>query len=91
MDWSYNEKSRRQMDPKNPEMVPREAKLPRGRPSTKWSDVFVTRMDELNCQLVTSNGSGPCERRSRSSIPTSWMKLARERNGWKQCSGLHDK
>ncbi|VDM84654.1 unnamed protein product [Strongylus vulgaris] len=38
------------------EWIPREAKLSRGRPPTKWTDVFVTRMDQLNSQLVTSKG-----------------------------------
>ncbi|VDM66734.1 unnamed protein product, partial [Strongylus vulgaris] len=55
------------------EWIPREVKRPRGRPSIRWADVFVARMDQLNSQLVTSNGYGPRERRRRTSIPTSWM------------------
>ncbi|VDM71087.1 unnamed protein product [Strongylus vulgaris] len=47
-------------------------------------------MNQLNSQLVTSNESGPRKRRRRNSIPASWMTLARDRNGWKQCFGLHD-
>ncbi|VDM78398.1 unnamed protein product [Strongylus vulgaris] len=42
-------------------------------------------------QLVTSNGSGPRERRRRSLILTTWMTLARDRIGWEQCCGLYDK
>ncbi|VDM68228.1 unnamed protein product [Strongylus vulgaris] len=49
----------------------------------RWADVFVTRMDQLNSQLVATNGSGPRDRR-RSSIPALWMKV-----GCKQCWGLH--
>ncbi|VDM84245.1 unnamed protein product [Strongylus vulgaris] len=33
----------------------------------------------------------PRERHRPTSIPTSWMTLAEDRNGWKQCGGLHDK
>ncbi|VDM77976.1 unnamed protein product [Strongylus vulgaris] len=76
---------------RNLERIPRKAKHPRERSPTKWADVFVTRMDQLNSQLVAGNGSGPREHRHRSSIATSWMTLARDRNGWKQCCGLHDK
>ncbi|VDM81182.1 unnamed protein product [Strongylus vulgaris] len=71
------------------EWIPREAKRPRGhRPD---ADVFVARMNQLNFQQVTSNGPGPRKRRRRTSIPTSWMTLARDRNGWNQCFGLHDR
>ncbi|VDM76802.1 unnamed protein product [Strongylus vulgaris] len=49
------------------------------------SDVltFVALMVQLNSQLVTSDGSGPRERRRRRSISTSWMTLARDRKEWK--------
>ncbi|VDM81605.1 unnamed protein product [Strongylus vulgaris] len=69
------------------EWISREAKRPRGRPPTRWADVFVARMNQLNSR----NGSGSRERRRCNSIPTSLMTLARDRNGWKQCCGLDDK
>ncbi|VDM65040.1 unnamed protein product [Strongylus vulgaris] len=73
------------------EWIAWEAKRPRSRPPTRWADVFVARMNQLNSQQATGNGPGPRGRRRRTSIPTSWMTLAKERNGWKQCRGLHDK
>ncbi|VDM78292.1 unnamed protein product [Strongylus vulgaris] len=85
MGWSYYEKERRQMDTKNSVIDSSRRKRPRGRPPTRSADVFVARMDQLNSQLVMSNGTGPCERRRRSLIANSWMTLARDRNGWKQC------
>ncbi|VDM71099.1 unnamed protein product, partial [Strongylus vulgaris] len=71
--------------------IPREAKRLRERPPPRWADLFVAWRDQLNSHLVTSNGPGPRERRRRTSIPASWTTLARDRNGWKQCYGLHDK
>ncbi|VDM76391.1 unnamed protein product [Strongylus vulgaris] len=44
------------------EWIPRKAKRPRGRPPSRWADLFVAQMDQLNSQLVTSNGSEPRER-----------------------------
>ncbi|VDM78560.1 unnamed protein product [Strongylus vulgaris] len=75
--------------PRTMEWISREAKRPRGRSSARWAYVFVTRMDQLNSPLVR-NGCGPRKRRRRSSILTSWMTIARDRNGWKQCCGLYD-
>ncbi|VDM69767.1 unnamed protein product [Strongylus vulgaris] len=54
MGWLYNEKGRRQMHTTNSE-----AKHPRGRPPTRWADVLVARIDQLNSQMVTSNGTEP--------------------------------
>ncbi|KAK6757974.1 hypothetical protein RB195_015662 [Necator americanus] len=65
------------------EWIPRDAKRPRGRPPTRWSDVFAARMDQLRAQLDTAQG--PRQRHSRS-LRTSWMTMARERNEWKRCS-----
>ncbi|VDM69552.1 unnamed protein product [Strongylus vulgaris] len=48
--------------------IPREAKRARGRPPTRWADVFVARMNQLNSQQVTSSGPGPRERRRRTLI-----------------------
>ncbi|VDM75008.1 unnamed protein product [Strongylus vulgaris] len=79
------------MDTKNAGWIARGAKCPRGRPPTRWADVFVARMDQLNTQLVTSDLSGPCERRRCTLLPTLWMTIAKDSNGWKQCCGLHDK
>ncbi|KAK6761889.1 hypothetical protein RB195_022833 [Necator americanus] len=68
------------------EWIPRDAKRPRGRPPTRWGDVFATRMDQLRAQLDTAQG--PRQRHSRS-LRTSWMTMARERNEWKRCWGSH--
>ncbi|KAK6748620.1 hypothetical protein RB195_001315 [Necator americanus] len=68
------------------EWIPRDAKRPRGRPPTRWSDVFAARMDQLRAQLDTAQG--PRQRHSRS-LRTSWMTMARERNEWKRCWGPH--
>ncbi|VDM67619.1 unnamed protein product [Strongylus vulgaris] len=67
------------------EWIPREAKRPRGKPTTRRADVFLTRMDQLNSQLVTNNGSGP-----RYVAVQSQHHGARDRNGWKQYCGLQD-
>ncbi|VDM85484.1 unnamed protein product, partial [Strongylus vulgaris] len=67
------------MDTKNSGMDSLQAIRLRGRPPTRWADVLIARMDQLNSQLVTSNGPEPRERRRRTSIPTSWMTLARDR------------
>ncbi|EYB82909.1 hypothetical protein Y032_0347g3154 [Ancylostoma ceylanicum] len=67
------------------EWIPRETKRPRGRPPTRWADVFAARMDQLNAQLETSQNSR--RRRPR----CSWMTMARERIEWKRCWGPHDK
>ncbi|VDM69368.1 unnamed protein product [Strongylus vulgaris] len=66
MDWSYNEKDRRQMertldDPSRNKTSSRQA-------SDQMVELFIARMNQLNSQLVTSNGYGPHERRRRSSI-----------------------
>ncbi|KAK6763962.1 hypothetical protein RB195_024337 [Necator americanus] len=68
------------------EWIPRDAKRPRGRPPTRWGDVFAARMDQLRAQLDTAQG--PRQRHSRSSR-TSWMTMVRERNEWKRCWGPH--
>ncbi|KAK6756094.1 hypothetical protein RB195_014468 [Necator americanus] len=68
------------------EWIPRYAKRPRGRPPTRWGDMFATRMDQLRAQLDTAQG--PRQRHSRS-LRTSWMTMARERNEWKRCWGPH--
>ncbi|KAK6747519.1 hypothetical protein RB195_000615 [Necator americanus] len=47
------------------EWIPRDAKRPRGRPPTRWSDVFAARMDQLRAQLDTAQGP-----RQPSSPPT---------------------
>ncbi|EYC31146.1 hypothetical protein Y032_0004g1982 [Ancylostoma ceylanicum] len=67
------------------EWIPRETKRPRGRPPTRWADVFAARMDQLNAQLDTSQNSR--QRRPR----CSWMTMARERIEWKRCWSPHDK
>ncbi|KAK6730520.1 hypothetical protein RB195_007153 [Necator americanus] len=59
------------------EWIPRDAKRPRGRPPTRWGDVFAARMDQLRAQLDTAQG--PRQRHSRS-LRTSWMTMAREQN-----------
>ncbi|KAK6730617.1 hypothetical protein RB195_007218 [Necator americanus] len=67
--------------------IPRvKAKRPRGRPPTRWGEVFAARMDQLRAQLDTAQG--PRQRHSRS-LRTSWMTMARERNEWKRCWGPH--
>ncbi|KAK6729520.1 hypothetical protein RB195_006520 [Necator americanus] len=38
------------------EWIPRGAKRPRWRPSTRWGDVFATRMEQLRAQLDTVEG-----------------------------------
>ncbi|KAK6744791.1 hypothetical protein RB195_011485 [Necator americanus] len=38
------------------EWIPRDAKRPRGRPPTRWCDVFATQMDQLRAQLDTAQG-----------------------------------
>ncbi|KAK6751184.1 hypothetical protein RB195_002886 [Necator americanus] len=58
------------------EWILRDAKRPRGRPLTRWGDVFAARMDQLRAQLDTAQG--PRQRHSRS-LRTSWMTMARER------------
>ncbi|KAK6747184.1 hypothetical protein RB195_000415 [Necator americanus] len=68
------------------EWIPRDAKRPRGRPPTRWGDVFAARMDQLRAHLGTAQG--PRQRHSRS-LRTSWMTMARERNEWKRCWGPH--
>ncbi|KAK6749504.1 hypothetical protein RB195_001861 [Necator americanus] len=68
------------------EWIPRDAKRPRGRPPTRWGDVFAARMDQLRAQLDTAQGLR--QRHSRS-LRTSWMTMARERNEWKRCWGPH--
>ncbi|KAK6733675.1 hypothetical protein RB195_017433 [Necator americanus] len=54
----------------------------KGRPPTRWGDVFATRMDQLRAQLDTAQGPRQCHSRS---LRTSWMTMARERNEWKRC------
>ncbi|KAK6749833.1 hypothetical protein RB195_002068 [Necator americanus] len=68
------------------EWIPRGAKRSRGRPPTRWGDMFATRMDQLRAQLDTAQG--PRQRHSRS-LRTSWMTMARERNEWKRCWSPH--
>ncbi|KAK6734351.1 hypothetical protein RB195_017871 [Necator americanus] len=68
------------------EWIPKGAKRPRGRPPTRWGDVFAARMDQPRAQLDTAQG--PRQRHSRS-LRTSWMTMAKERNEWKRCSGPH--
>ncbi|KAK6729945.1 hypothetical protein RB195_006786 [Necator americanus] len=68
------------------EWIPRDAKCPRGRPPTRWGDMFAARMDQLRAQLDTAQG--PRQRHSRS-LRTSWMTMARERNEWKRFWGSH--
>ncbi|KAK6759565.1 hypothetical protein RB195_021255 [Necator americanus] len=68
------------------EWIPRNAKRPRGRPPTRWGDVFAARIDQLRAQLDTAQG--PRQRHSRS-LRTPWMTMARERNEWKRCWGPH--
>ncbi|KAK6760849.1 hypothetical protein RB195_022061 [Necator americanus] len=68
------------------EWIPRDTKRPRGRPPTRWGDVFAARMDQLRAQLDTAQG--PRQRHSRN-LRTSWMTMARERNEWKRCWGPH--
>ncbi|VDM75771.1 unnamed protein product [Strongylus vulgaris] len=53
MGWSYKRKADDRWTLRTLEC---EAKRPRGRPPTRWADVFVARMDQLNSQLVKSNG-----------------------------------
>ncbi|KAK6757724.1 hypothetical protein RB195_015501 [Necator americanus] len=67
---------------RTPERIPRDAKRPRGRPPTRWGNVFTARMDQLRAQLDTAQG--PRQRHSRS-LRTSWMTMARERNEWRRC------
>ncbi|KAK6727389.1 hypothetical protein RB195_005217 [Necator americanus] len=38
------------------EWIPRDAKRPRGRPPTRWGDMFAARMDEVRAQLNTAQG-----------------------------------
>ena len=74
------------------EWIPREAKRPRGRPPKRWADVFVEKLDQLRNQLDTIQDSGMVTRGRLHArrLPTSWMTLARERNDWRRCWGLHD-
>ncbi|KAK6742575.1 hypothetical protein RB195_010062 [Necator americanus] len=37
--------------------ITRDAKRPRGRPPTRWGDVFATRMDQLRAQVDTARTS----------------------------------
>ncbi|KAK6760422.1 hypothetical protein RB195_021768 [Necator americanus] len=60
------------------EWIPRDGKRSRGRPPTRWGDVFAKRMDQLRAQLDAAQGH------SRN-LRTSWMKKAKERNEWKRC------
>ncbi|KAK6749450.1 hypothetical protein RB195_001825 [Necator americanus] len=57
------------------EWIRRDAKHPRGRPPTRWGDVFVTRMDQLRGQLDTAQGPRQCHSRN---LRTSSMTMARE-------------
>ncbi|KAK6733924.1 hypothetical protein RB195_017597 [Necator americanus] len=68
------------------EWIPRDAKRPRGRPPTRWGDVFATRVDQLRAQLDTAQG--PRQHHSRN-LRTSWMTMARERSEWKRSWGPH--
>ncbi len=74
------------------EWIPREAKRPRGRPPKRWADVFVEKLDQLRNQLDTIQDDGMVTRGRlhTRSLPASWMTLARERNEWRRCWGLHD-
>ena len=74
------------------EWIPSEVKRPRGRPPKRWADVFVEKVDQLRNQLGTIFGNGIDTRRRLQArrIPTSWMTLARQRNEWMRCCGLHD-
>ncbi|KAK6739204.1 hypothetical protein RB195_020955 [Necator americanus] len=38
-------------------VVPRDAKRYRGRPATRWGDLFAVRLDQLRAQLDTARGS----------------------------------
>ncbi|KAK6766957.1 hypothetical protein RB195_026303 [Necator americanus] len=66
--------------------IPRDAKRPRGRPPTRWDDVFATRMDQLRAQLDTAQGLH--QRHSRT-LRTSSMTMAKELNERKRCWGPH--
>ncbi|KAK6726734.1 hypothetical protein RB195_004823 [Necator americanus] len=68
------------------EWTPRDAKRPRGRPPTRWGDVFATRMDQLRAQLDTAQGPRQCHSRN---LKTSRMTMARERSEGKRCWGPH--
>ncbi|KAK6765586.1 hypothetical protein RB195_025475 [Necator americanus] len=68
------------------EWIPRDSKRPRGRPPTRWGDVFATRMDQLRAQLDTA--LGPRQHHSRN-LRTFWLTMARERSEWKRCWGPH--
>ncbi len=72
------------------EWIPRDVKRPRGRPPTRWADVFVERMDQLKNQLEANFAPRSRDLRHQRPIRTSWLTLARDRNGWKLCCGPHD-
>ncbi|KAK6749854.1 hypothetical protein RB195_002081 [Necator americanus] len=57
------------------EWIPRGAKRSRGRPPTRWGDVFATRMDQLRAQLDTAQGPRQCRSRS---LRTSWMTMGKQ-------------
>ena len=65
------------------EWIPRETKRPRGRPPTRWADVFVERMDQLRNQLDTILAPGTRGRSHRRRPRRSWMSEARDRDQWR--------
>ncbi|KAK6750351.1 hypothetical protein RB195_002369 [Necator americanus] len=62
------------------EWFPRDAKRLRGRPPTRWGDVFA-QMDQLRAQVDTAQG--PRQRHSRS-LRKSWMTMPSRGHSFKQ-------
>uniref|UniRef100_A0A0K0CXH6 Reverse transcriptase n=1 Tax=Angiostrongylus cantonensis TaxID=6313 RepID=A0A0K0CXH6_ANGCA len=87
MGRSHNEKNRRQVDKKN---IPREFKRRLGRPTTRWADVFLNKVNQLYPQLQLFYRSRYETRKryhARTRRPPPRTTTARERDEWHMCWG----
>ena len=67
------------------EWSPRDHKRPRGRPPTRWADVFTTQIKQRYMPLQTFSRYETRTRHHAQRKPPPWTTIARERNEWAMC------